>query len=240
MRVAVALAGAPNGKVRLVSSPDGCATPLPEAVRGFSLFFDPIRWVRNTVPGLLEDEGIWYHGSIRLVKPGSPNRQLACRQVRYLRAPATPTVAYTLQNVLVTSHVVSGGVRGMIATGPDFTDPVPLHAVIQRRAPGVTYRLVASSAPCGTTHQANATVFDRTCPASGAITRSITADDDWEVIASFRIFLGSGLLPAGGVLQGRRPGVRGGRLTAAAGALPDRPATGPCTPQLRSSFTGLR
>ena len=201
MRVAVALAGVPSGKVRLVGSPDGCDTPLPQAARGFSLLFDPIRWVRMTVPGILEDEGIWYYGSIRLVKPGSPNRQLACRQVRYLQAPTTPTVAYTLQNVLVTSYAVSGGVRGMIATGPDYADPLPLHAVIQRRAPGVTYRLVASTAPCGTTHQANETVFDRTFPASGAITRGIPAEDDWLAPASFRIFRGSGFSQQAGCFQ---------------------------------------
>jgi hypothetical protein len=192
MGISVALVGTPPGTVRLVGSPDACSTPLPSAIRSFSLPFEPLRWVRTTVAGMMEEEGIWYYRSIRLVKPGSPNRQLACRNVRYLRLATAPTVAYQLENVLITSYAVAGGVRGMIVTGPGFTDPVPLVAVIQRRAPGATYRLVGSTAPCGTSHQANETVFDRTFPSSGVITRGITADDDWEDLTSFRVFRGSG------------------------------------------------
>jgi hypothetical protein len=192
MGISVALAGTPSGTVRLVGSPDACSTPLPSAIRSFSLPFTPLRWVRTTVSGLMEEEGIWYYRSIRLVKPGVPNRQLACRNVRYLRLATAPTVAIELQNVLISSYVVPGGVRGMIAAGPGTGDPVPLVATIARRAPGATYRLVGSTAPCGTSHQANETVFDRTFPTSGVITRGITADDDWEALTSFRIFRGTG------------------------------------------------
>lgn len=192
IRIEATLTGVPGGTVRLVASPDGCEVTLPMAERSFSLPFSPIRWVRTTVSGLLEEEGIWYYRSIRLVKPGSPNRQLACRQVRYLLPPSSAPAAFELSNVLITSYAVAGGVRGMIATGPGTFDPVPLHAVIARRAAGATYRLVGSSAPCGSSHQANETVFDRTFPASGAITRGITAIDDWETLASFRIFRGTG------------------------------------------------
>lgn len=192
IRIETALTGVPGGTVRLVASPDGCEVTLPMAERALSLPFSPIRWVRTTVSGLLEEEGIWYYRSIRLVKPGSPNRQLACKQVRYLLPPSSPTAAFAVSQVLISSYAVAGGVRGMIATGPGSFDPVPLSAVILRRAAGATYRLVGSSAPCGTSHQANETVFDRTFPASGAITKGITAMDDWEAIASFRIFRGAG------------------------------------------------
>lgn len=201
LRVSVTLLGAPSGRMRLVGSTADCATPVSSANRAFSIAYQRIDWVRGTVSGLLEEEGIWYVRTLRLIKPGSPSKQVACRPVRLLLSPTAPTVAYELSNVLITSYVVAGGVRGMIATGPGFADPVPLHAVIQRRAPGQTYRLVGSSAPCGTKHQANETVFDRTFPASGVITRGITALDDWEAGVSFRIFRGSGFSKQAGCFQ---------------------------------------
>jgi hypothetical protein len=204
-RVRITMASIPRGVTRVVGATVPCGTPVTSETRAFSLDFEKLTWVRRVVEDLLPSEGVADLVSIRLVKPGSPPTQAACRPARLYQDVPTSTAsspAIELENTLVTSYSFAGRTRGHLVLGPLSGEPgtLPLRGVIQRNESNLL-RLVGSAEPCGTPHDTGDTVFDAPIPVGGFIHDGDWSEAESDVIASLRLYQGSGFAKPAGCMQ---------------------------------------